>query len=88
MACAEPTHFLAANEWMGRIAQQNDGPLIRHDVYDTVSTPITNDLVLNVPRFENGYLYPPDGPGLGVELNEEIARKCITSDISPTAISI
>lgn len=88
LECAAQTHFLAANEWMGRMAQQNDGPLLRHDVYDTVSTPITDDLVLNVPRYENGYLYPPDGPGLGVELNEELARKYITSDISPTAISI
>ena len=32
------------------------------------------DLLQKPIRWENGYVIPPDGPGLGVELNEEVAR--------------
>ena len=32
------------------------------------------DLLQKPIRWENGYVIPPDGPGLGVELNEDVAR--------------
>jgi L-alanine-DL-glutamate epimerase-like enolase superfamily enzyme len=51
-----------------------------------VSTPIKNDLAVNVPRYENGYLYPPDGPGLGIELNEAIIPQLMTKGKRPTVI--
>jgi len=81
---AASAHFLAANEWMGKVEHGTIGPLHLYDIYDTVSTPIENDLAVNVPRFENGYLYPPEGPGLGVELNEAVIPQLITPDKSPT----
>ena len=83
---AAQAHFLAADPWLGRLAHANIAPLVIHDVLDTVSTPITDDLVINVPRYENGYFYPPDGPGLGVELNEEIVSKLIPKGKSPTVV--
>jgi L-alanine-DL-glutamate epimerase-like enolase superfamily enzyme len=36
---------------------------------------MTDDLATDVPRYENGYLYPTHGPGLGVTLNDEALRK-------------
>jgi 2-dehydro-3-deoxyphosphogalactonate aldolase len=33
------------------------------------------EIVKEPPRFDNGYMIPPTGPGLGVELNEEVAVK-------------
>jgi len=81
---AASAHFLAANEWMGKVEHGTIGPLHLYDIYDTVSTPIENDLAVNVPRFENGYLYPPEGPGLGVELNEAVIPGLITPGKSPT----
>jgi len=33
------------------------------------------DVVRNTPRISSGFLYPPDGPGLGVELDEEFVRE-------------
>jgi L-alanine-DL-glutamate epimerase-like enolase superfamily enzyme len=27
------------------------------------------------PRFENGYSYPPEGPGFGLEITESLLRK-------------
>lgn len=86
VGAAAQAHFLASNEWMGHMEQETVGPLHIHDVADTVSTPITDDLALNVPRYENGYLYPPDGPGLGVELNEKLLPSLITPGKSAVVI--
>jgi L-Ala-D/L-Glu epimerase len=80
-------HFLAANEWMGRSSLHgNIGFLGLHDALDTVSKPIEDDLVINVPRYEKGYMYPPDGPGLGVEINEKLLSKWIIPGMSPIVI--
>jgi L-Ala-D/L-Glu epimerase len=85
---AAQAHFIAATDWMGRFEQENTGPLTLHDVYDTVSQPIVDDLARNLPKYENGILYPPDGPGLGVELNEELMRELITPGMKPTMIEL
>ncbi len=79
-------HLLAATEWLGKIEQEAIGPLNLYNRPDTVSPPIKNDLAVNVPRYENGYLYPPDGPGLGVELNEAAVKQFATPGKSPTVI--
>ena len=78
LEAAAYTHLLVADEWMSRMPHENIGPLHIHDVFDTVSTPITDDIAINVPRYENGFLYPPDGPGLGVELNEDWYNQAVT----------
>jgi L-alanine-DL-glutamate epimerase-like enolase superfamily enzyme len=83
---ATQAHFIAGTEWMGRLEQENTGPLSLHDCLDTVSQPITDDLAVKVPRYEKGYLYPPDGPGLGMELNEELVQKLITPGKKPTVV--
>jgi L-alanine-DL-glutamate epimerase-like enolase superfamily enzyme len=33
------------------------------------------DLVTQLPRIENGYVYPPEGPGLGTELQPGLERR-------------
>lgn len=69
------THLLVSDAWACRFFHENIGPLHIHDVMDTVSEPIKDDLALNVPKYEDGYLYAPGGPGLGVALNEEALKK-------------
>jgi L-alanine-DL-glutamate epimerase-like enolase superfamily enzyme len=86
LEAAAYTHLLVADEWLSRFLHENIGPLHVHDLYDTVSTPITDDLALNVPRYEGGYLYPPEGPGLGITLNEEALRKHATPGKAPTVL--
>ena len=76
-------HFLAATEWMGRIEQESIGPLNLHNLIDTTGEPLTDDLAVNPPRYENGYLYPPEGNGLGIELNEKVVKKFMTPDKKP-----
>jgi L-alanine-DL-glutamate epimerase-like enolase superfamily enzyme len=86
IGAASTAHFLAATEWMGKIEQEAIGPLNLYNIPDTVSTPLKNDLAVKVPRYENGFLYPPDGPGFGVELNEAAVKKLATPGKSPTVI--
>ncbi len=71
LGAAVEAAFLGATAWMGKIEQESIGPLNLHNIYDTVSGPIENDLAKQPVRYEKGFLYPPDGPGLGVELDEE-----------------
>jgi L-alanine-DL-glutamate epimerase-like enolase superfamily enzyme len=87
VGAAAQAHFLAYNEWMGHMEQETVGPLHVHDVADTVSSTIMDDLALNVPRYEKGYLYPPDGPGLGVELNEKLLPRLISRGKSPMVVT-
>ncbi len=86
IGAASTAHFLAAIEWMGKIEQEAIGPLNLYNIPDTVSTPLKNDLAVKVPRYENGFLYPPEGPGFGVELNEAAVKKLATPGKSPTII--
>ena len=88
LGTAVEAHFLAAIEWMGRIEQESIGPLNLHNLIDTVSQPLPDDLALNVPRYENGYLYPPEGVGLGIELNEAAVKKFATPDKAPVVLNL
>ncbi len=87
LEAAAYTHLLVADEWMSKMVHENLGPLHIHDVYETVSKPITNDIALKVPRYENGFLYPTTTPGIGVELNEPAIAKLITPGKSPTVVT-
>ncbi len=78
LGAAANAQFLAATEWMGRIEQEAIGPLNMFNVYSTAQLAPENDLALKPIRYEGGCLYPPDGPGLGVELNEEAVKKYAT----------
>jgi len=86
LGAAVEAHLLAATEWMGKIEQESIGPLNLYNIPDTVSTPLKNDLAVEVPRYENGFLYPPHGPGLGVELNEAAVKQFATPGKKPTVI--
>ncbi len=86
LGAAVEAHFLAATAWSGKIEQEAIGPLNLYNIHDTVSTPLKDDLAVKVPRYENGFLYPPEGPGFGVELNEAAVKKYATSGKEPTVI--
>jgi L-alanine-DL-glutamate epimerase-like enolase superfamily enzyme len=86
LGAAVEAHFLAATEWMGKIEQEAIGPLNLYNIPDTVSKPLPDDLAVKVPKYEKGFLYPPDGPGLGVELNEAAVKKFATPGKNPTVI--
>ncbi len=78
LGAAVEAHFLAAMEWLGRIEQESIGPLNLYDLIETNGKAIPDDLGLGCPNYEKGYLYPPEGPGMGIELNEEVVKKFAT----------
>ncbi len=80
---AAQAHFLIANEWMKYLQQENIGPLHLYDLTDTVSVKINNDLARELPRYEGGFLYAPEGPGLGMELNEAVIHSLISPGLKP-----
>lgn len=79
-------HFLTATEWMSRHEHENLGPLHHHEIYDTINKDVKNDFAKSIPRYENGFMYAPDGAGFGIELNEDVINKSITKGKSPTVI--
>ncbi|MGD9118476.1 MAG: enolase C-terminal domain-like protein [Dehalococcoidia bacterium] len=85
---AANAHFLAATEWMGKIEQESIGPLNMLNVPDTVSTPLKDFLGKTLLRYEGGFLYPPDSPGLGIELREEALKEIATPRKIPTVVSL
>jgi len=78
---------LVADEWMSKMVHENLGPLHIHDVHETVSKPIKNDVALEVPRYENGFLYPTTAPGIGVALNAPAIAPLITPGQRPALVT-
>ena len=88
LGAAVEAHFLAATEWMGKMENESIGPLNLHDLIDTTGPAIEDDLGKTTPRYENGYLYPPEGPGLGIELNEAAVEKYATPGKTPVTLTL
>ena len=46
-------------------------------------TPSEYDIFPSLPKVENGYVYPPEGPGLGIGFDESAASKWPCDDKNP-----
>ncbi|MFD4253385.1 mandelate racemase/muconate lactonizing enzyme family protein [Amycolatopsis thermoflava] len=64
-------HLMIANDWAAQFTHENLGPLIIHGRWSTGNEPVAGDIARNVPVFADGKLYPNEGPGFGIDLNEE-----------------
>jgi L-alanine-DL-glutamate epimerase-like enolase superfamily enzyme len=84
---AAQAHFLISDEWTSQFVQENTGPLTVHNILDTVSEDIKDDLVKTLPRYERGFMWVPEGPGLGMELNEDAISKYCTPGKKPVVIT-
>jgi L-alanine-DL-glutamate epimerase-like enolase superfamily enzyme len=48
---------------------------------------ITTDVTKEISgRIEKGYLYPPKGPGLGIELNEDMVNRYLAKDVGKIVV--
>jgi L-alanine-DL-glutamate epimerase-like enolase superfamily enzyme len=83
---AAQAHLLVSNKWASQFHHENLGVVTVHGVWDTVSQPITGDLAREVPRYENGLMYAPEAPGLGLELNEDLFPEVITRGVNPVKV--
>jgi L-alanine-DL-glutamate epimerase-like enolase superfamily enzyme len=82
------SHLLASSAWASRFAHENLGPLHIHDVFNTVDVTIKDDLALEVPRYEAGYLHVTEGPGIGVTLNEDVLAERVTMGKRPVTAGL
>ncbi|MDR7304353.1 mandelate racemase/muconate lactonizing enzyme family protein [Haloactinomyces albus] len=73
-------HLMIANQWASQFTHENLGPLIIHGQWDTDAEGTPDDIARNVPVFSGGELYPNEGPGFGIELNEDFIARNITRD--------
>jgi L-alanine-DL-glutamate epimerase-like enolase superfamily enzyme len=84
---AAQAHFLISDEWTSQFVQENTGPLTVHNILDTVSEDIKDDLAKTLPRYEGGFMWVPEGPGLGMELNEDVASRYLTPGKGPVVVT-
>jgi L-alanine-DL-glutamate epimerase-like enolase superfamily enzyme len=79
-------HLLVANEWASNFVQENCGLLSVHDVFAS-DGPLQNEIALNGPRYANGQMFAPEGPGLGIELNEDFIASHLSKGYSTRVIT-
>jgi L-Ala-D/L-Glu epimerase len=78
---AAGAHFAVSRSKRGRILDELS--LIFYLYGGTETKEITADVTKEISgRIEKGYLYPPKGPGLGVELDQEMVDRYLSRDTS------
>lgn len=81
---AAQAHFAVSTSILKTPGGYGMGLLKMAKQLDTVNW--DGDIVYNTPRIQNGCLEVPEGPGLGVELNEEALGKYITPGKKPILV--
>ncbi len=83
---AAQAQWLASDAMYGHLAHANFFPMSYHDTFDTTGKLTREDIVVKPLAYKNGYFYPPDAPGIGLELNEKAIPRFITKGMSPLTI--
>jgi L-alanine-DL-glutamate epimerase-like enolase superfamily enzyme len=82
---AAGAHFAVSRVKRGRILDEMS--LILYLYGGTETKDITADVTKEINgKIEKGYLYPPKGPGLGVELNEEMVKRYHATDTATIVV--
>jgi L-alanine-DL-glutamate epimerase-like enolase superfamily enzyme len=74
---AAQAHWLCSEAEFGKQSQASFLPVALYGTFDTTQ-PTDVDIVDNPMKYKDGYFWPPEGPGLGLELNEKALPKYIT----------
>jgi L-alanine-DL-glutamate epimerase-like enolase superfamily enzyme len=64
-------HLWVANQWASQFLNESTGPMCIHGTWDSKRVKPGADIALNMPRFKGGLAWPNEGPGFGIDLNEE-----------------
>ena len=81
-------HLWTSNDWAAQGLSESIGPLMIHGVMESRDIPPGRDLARNIPRFEAGLAYPNEGPGLGIELDEDFIATHRTADRLPRTVRL
>ena len=82
---AAQAHWLCSEAEFGKQAQASFLPVALYGTFDTTQ-PTDIDIINNPMKYKGGYFWPPEGPGLGLELNEKALPKYITQGKSIVTI--
>jgi len=67
-----PHLYAGPVEWAANVHLATSIPNIL--IAETIETKFHNDLIKGSIKIENGYIIPPNAPGLGIDVDEELAR--------------
>ena len=82
---AAGAHFAVSRAKRGRILDEIG--LIFYLYGGTDTKDITTDVTKEINgRIEKGFLYPPKGPGLGIEINYEMVDRYLASDVNKIVV--
>ncbi|MFA7557142.1 MAG: enolase C-terminal domain-like protein [Hydrogenophaga sp.] len=81
-------HLWVANEWATQGLNESIGPLMIHGTMESKNIEPGTDISLNIPRFEGGMCYPNEGPGLGIELNDDFLVRNRTAGREPRVVAL
>ena len=82
---AAQAHWLCSEAEFSKQAQAVFFPVIMYGTFDTTKS-VNVDIIKNPMKYKDGYFWPPEGPGLGLELNEKAMPKYITKGKSIVTI--
>ena len=82
---AAQAHWLASDAEFGTQDHDVFFPVLMYNTFDTTK-PNDVDLIDNPMKYQDGYFYPPEGPGIGLELNEKAVPKYLTKGKSIVTI--
>jgi L-alanine-DL-glutamate epimerase-like enolase superfamily enzyme len=78
-------HFAVSRSKREKVLDELGLVLYIHGVTETKG--ITADVTKEINgKIEKGYLYPPKGPGLGIELNQEVVNRHLASGINTIVV--
>lgn len=82
---AAQAHWLASDSEFGNQDHDVFFPVLMYNTFDTTQK-VDCDLINNPMVYKDGYFYPPEGPGIGLELNEKAVPKYLTKGRSIVTI--
>ena len=85
---AAQAHWLSTDAEFGTQDHDVFMPVLMYNSFDTTKPKSDVDLIKNPMKYKDGYFYPPEGPGIGLELNEEAIPKYITKGKAPVTIGV
>ncbi len=82
---AAQAHWLASDSEFRNQDHDVFFPVLMYNSFDTTAK-ADCDLIKNPMKYKDGYFYPPEGPGIGLELNEAALAKYVTRGKSIVSI--
>lgn len=74
---AAQAHWLCSEAEFGKQAQAVFFPVLMYNTFDTTGS-VDVDIINNPMKYKDGCFWPPEGPGLGLELNEKAMPKYLS----------